>query len=178
MNWQAWATEITFVKVKHYLKKAQYTCRASTEPKLRSRTEARLQFRSVPESNLIMGTWDSTTQRQWERRLKSEFAFFSVFIPFMRTHLLCQMKANPPRVEFFGTKSKFRKRKFRRCLFTSSIEREIRHFHVVVVQKRAKKCTKSVMHEQRCCFACKTYCFFDDLIAVRAVDLKVPGPVA
>ena len=32
--------------------------------------------------------------------------------------------------------------KFRRCLFTHSIKREIRHFHVVVVQKRAKKCTK------------------------------------
>ena len=65
--------------------------------------------------------------------------------------------------------------KFRCCLFTSPIEREIRHFHVVVVQKRAKKCTKSVMHVQRCCFAYKTYCFFDDLIAVRVVDLKVPN---
>ena len=32
--------------------------------------------------------------------------------------------------------------KFRRCLFTSSTKSEIRHFHVVVVQKRAKKCTK------------------------------------
>ena len=28
-------------------------------------------------------------------------------------------------------------------LFTSSIKREIRHFHVVVVQKRANKCTKN-----------------------------------
>ena len=32
--------------------------------------------------------------------------------------------------------------KFRRRLFTSFIKREIRHFHVVVVQQRAKKCTK------------------------------------
>ena len=64
--------------------------------------------------------------------------------------------------------------KFRRCLFTSSIEREIRHFHVVVGQKGAKKCTKRVMHVQRCCFAYRTY-FFYDLIAVRAVDLKVPN---
>ena len=30
-----------------------------------------------------------------------------------------------------------------RCfVFTSSTKREIRHFHVVVVQRRAKKCTK------------------------------------
>ena len=36
-----------------------------------------------------------------------------------------------------------RKIKVSRCLFTSSIKREIRHFHVVVVQKRAKKCTKN-----------------------------------
>ena len=42
--------------------------------------------------------------------------------------------------------------KFCRCLFTSSIKREIMHFHVVVVQK-------SVMHVQSCCFAYKTYCF-------------------
>ena len=31
---------------------------------------------------------------------------------------------------------------FRRCLFTSSIKSEIRHVHVVVMQKRAEKCTK------------------------------------
>ena len=29
-----------------------------------------------------------------------------------------------------------KEKKFRRCLFTSSIKREIRHFHVVVVPKR------------------------------------------
>ena len=52
------------------------------------------------------------------------------------------MLANPPGVEFRGTISKFGERKFRRRLFTYSIKREIRHFHVVVVQKRAKKCTK------------------------------------
>ena len=52
-------------------------------------------------------------------------------------------QANPPGIEFFGTyPSTEREIKFRRCLFTSVIKREIRHFHVVVVQKRAKKCTK------------------------------------
>ena len=49
---------------------------------------------------------------------------------------------------------------------------EFRHFHVVVVQRRAKKCTKkSVMHVQSCCSANQTYCFFAVLVAV-AVDVS------
>ena len=41
-------------------------------------------------------------------------------------------------------------------------EREIRHFHVVVVQWKAKKCTKSVMHVQNCCtgLSCQAIAFF------------------
>ena len=58
----------------------------------------------------------------------------------MPTHLLCQMFVNPPEVEFQAAISKFwdREIKFRLCLFTFSIKREIRHFHVVVVQKRQR----------------------------------------
>ena len=37
----------------------------------------------------------------------------------------------------------------------SSKNREIRHFHVVVVQKRAKKCTKKRDVRASCCFAYK-----------------------
>ena len=36
--------------------------------------------------------------------------------------------------------------KFRRCLFTFSVKREIKHFYVVVVQKRERNVHKSVMH--------------------------------
>ena len=38
-----------------------------------------------------------------------------------------------------------------------TLKREIMHFQVVVMQKRAKKCTNkvSVMHVQSCCFAYK-----------------------
>ena len=44
--------------------------------------------------------------------------------------------------------------KVRRCLFTFSIQREIRHFHVVVVKKRQRNVEKkNVMHVQSCCFA-------------------------
>ena len=41
------------------------------------------------------------------------------------------------------------------CLvFPSSTKREIRQFHVVVVQRRQRNVQKSVMHVQSCCFAC------------------------
>ena len=47
-----------------------------------------------------------------------------------------------PELNFYGTyPSSEREIAFRRCSFTYSIKREIRHFHVVVVQKRVKKCT-------------------------------------
>ena len=45
-------------------------------------------------------------------------------------------------------------------VFTFSIRREIRQFHVVVVQRLTKKCTKSVMHVQSCCLAYQTYFSF------------------
>ena len=48
-----------------------------------------------------------------------------------------------------------------------SINREIRHFYVVVVQK-------SVMHVQSCCCANQTYCFFAVLVAVAVVVAKAP----
>ena len=49
---------------------------------------------------------------------------FSIFIAIIPSRLLCQI----------GTLSRFRKRKkFRRCLFTSSINMMLGNFHVVVV---------------------------------------------
>ena len=41
----------------------------------------------------------------------------------------------------------------RSLVFTSSTKREIRQFHVVVVQRRQGKVPKSVMHVQSCYFA-------------------------
>ena len=61
-----------------------------------------------------------------------------------------------PGVEFQRTVSKLTKTKRKsvvRCLvFTSSIKREIRKFHVVVVQRRQTNVQKSVMNVQSCCF--------------------------
>ena len=39
-------------------------------------------------------------------------------------------------------------------LFPSSTKREIKQFHVVVVQWRQRNVQKSVMHVQSCCFSC------------------------
>ena len=38
-------------------------------------------------------------------------------------------------------------------MFTSSIKREIRTFHVLVVQRQERNVQKIVMHVQSCCFA-------------------------
>ena len=45
------------------------------------------------------------------------------------------------------------KEKYCCFVFPSSTEREIRHFHVVIVQRRQRNVQKSVMHVQSCCFA-------------------------
>ena len=50
----------------------------------------------------------------------------------------------------------------------SPIKHNIRHFHVVVVQRR-KRNVQSVMHVQSCCFANETYCFYEVLVAVAVV---------
>ena len=45
-------------------------------------------------------------------------------------------------------------------LFPSSTKREIRHFHVVDVQRRQRNVQKNVMHVQSCCFANLNYLLF------------------
>ena len=54
-------------------------------------------------------------------------------------------------------------------VFPSSTNREIRHFHVLVVQRRQRNIQKSVMHVQSCCFANQTHCFFAVLVDVVVV---------
>ena len=56
-------------------------------------------------------------------------------------------------------------------VFTYSIkrEREIRKFHVAVVQRRLRNVQKSVMAVQSCCFAILTYYFFAVLFAIALV---------
>ena len=85
---------------------------------------------------------------------KREFAFFqSLWRLFLPTYFV-NCRRTLLKLNFKGLyPSSEREIKFRRCLFTSSIKREIRHFYVVVVQKRERNVQKSVMHVQSCCFA-------------------------
>ena len=83
-----------------------------------------------------------------------------------------------PKLNFKGPyPSSEREIKFRRCLFTSSIKHETRHFHVVVVQKQERNVQKKGMHVQSCCFAYKTYSFFFLTFSSpsASLDLKVPN---
>ena len=117
-----------------------------------------------PSASLQLPVWDlkiRRRRRQRKRRLKSEFAFIqsssqqfqlTYFVKFRRTLL---------GVEFLKSISKSkRERKFRSSLFTSSIKREIRHFHAVFVLWRQRNVQKSVMHVQSCCFANLNLLFF------------------
>ena len=56
-------------------------------------------------------------------------------------------------------------------MFPSSTKREIRHFHVVVVQlqRRLRNVQKSVMRVQICCFSNINLYFIAVLVAVAVV---------
>ena len=72
-----------------------------------------------------------------------------------------------------GTIFKFRKRnKILSLLVYFPVKREIRHFHVVAVQKRRTNVQKSVMHMQIYCFAYKLL-VCEVLVAVASLDLKI-----
>ena len=95
---------------------------------------------------------------------------FGLFIPI---YLLFQMQANPNGDEFQRTISKFKsekKNKFRRCLFTLSTKRKIRHLHVVVAQKwqsnaKIKACKVVVL-------LIRPVVFLEVLVAVLSLDIR------
>ena len=62
--------------------------------------------------------------------LKRGIRFLSNFVAIISNHFVKYMDLNPDE----PYPSSERERKFPRCLFTSSIKRDIRHFQVVVVQ--------------------------------------------
>ena len=91
----------------------------------------------------------------------SDFAFFQLYTDY--SNFIYFVKCKRPLFQqnsYQPYSSSERERKFRRRLFRSSIKREIRNFHVVVVQWRKRNVQKSVTHIQSCCFAYSTYCFF------------------
>ena len=92
-------------------------------------------------------TATKTSHEKWSH-------IFSVSIMIIPTRLLCQMQTNSSGAKFLSTISKLIKRKkIMSLMFTFFTKREIRHFHVVVVQWRLRNVQKSVMHVQNCCFS-------------------------
>ena len=107
-------------------------------------------------------SWNSKPRQLVERRVKERWKV-QVSDPLrketMREVCVCidirelwgNVTRECPRVGFLGTVLKFRKtKKIRSRLLTSSRKREIRHFHVVVVQWRQRIVPKSMMHVQIC----------------------------
>ena len=74
-------------------------------------------------------------QQRWrKRRLKVNSRSFNLHHYYSNSPIF-QMQANSPGVEFLRAIFKFKwKKRISSCLLTSAIKREIRHFHVVVVQ--------------------------------------------
>ena len=109
----------------------------------------------------LLGTLRFNDATAMSTLLKKWIWVLSVLIAIIPTHLLCQKKANPPwnwiPWPYRSTEIEI---KFRRRLFTSSIKRKIRHFHVVVVQKRAKKCTKKRDARAKLLFYLQNLLFF------------------
>ena len=54
-------------------------------------------------------------------------------------------------------------------MFTCSTKREVRHFHVVVLQGRQRNVQKSGMQVQRFVLLIETYCYYVVPIAVVVV---------
>ena len=77
-----------------------------------------------------------------ETSVKKWICVLSNLVASIWTRSICQMQATFPRVEFLRILFRFKKRKLLLRMFTSSIKRQIRRFHVVVVQWTSKKCTK------------------------------------
>ena len=123
-----------------------------------------------------------TTNRK--RHSKSEFVLFQNFIDLIHHHLICQQCSR----YFLGLNPKgpylsLEKEKGNFCVvFTYSFKpvREMRRFHVAVVQRRLRNVQKSVMHVQSCCFVNINFSLFlpfsspplSSLIKLRTVVIQ------
>ena len=102
---------------------------------------------------------------QWIRATSD----FIALIPTCSTRQILALFWNVNSKRLYQTSGKDKESRW--LVFTSWTKREIRHFHVVVVQRRRRNVQKSgVIHLQSCCFSnLKTYCFFAVLAAFAVV---------
>ena len=97
----------------------------------------------------------SKTVRQRESHFKNQFAFFLNLSRLFQSgeNVTCR-QISLKLIPWGPPSSLERERKLCGHSFTaSSMKREMRHFHVVVVQRQQRKIQKSVMHVQSGCFA-------------------------
>ena len=121
--------------------------------------------RCRPRRGVLKSEFTQRRRRRLRKRhLKSEFA-----LPRNRLYRAHSISFHLSIVgKFFlelnakGLHESSRKEKWESCclLFPSSTKREIRQFHVVVVQRRQRNVQKNVMHVQNCCFACLNLLLF------------------
>ena len=106
-------------------------------------------------------------RRQRKRRLKSEFAFFQPSWRLLQLNNFFKCTCMRTLLHLLRVLSKFR-RKFRRCLFTSSIKWEI--WHVVFLPWRSRNGPNSVLRVQSCVLITLTF-----LLPSPSSGLKVPN---
>ena len=101
---------------------------------------------------------------------------FSVFIAIIPTHLLCQCRQTIPKLNFKEPySSSEREIKFRRCLFMSSIKREIRHFQLWSCKKGKKMYKKVWCTCKVVVLLIKPIVFLMFSLLSASLDLKVPN---
>ena len=114
-----------------------------------------------------------------ENVAKNEFCVPSNLIASIWTRSTCQMLATFLGVEFLRILFRFKKRKeIRRLMSTSCIKRQIRRFHVVVVEWTSKKCSKERDPRAELLFWSLNLLFFEVVVVVIVVvvsSLISPG---
>ena len=124
----------------------------------------RYQPQKIQSSHLKLPNKQRQRGRLRKRHLKSQFALLQTLSRFF--HLVEFVKCWQLFLEW-NSKGQYQspgKEKESYLVFTSSTKREIRHFHVVVVQRRLTNAQKSVIYVHSCCFAYSMYCFFAVLV--------------
>ena len=120
---------------------------------------------------VVIGTLSKDDDYGSENVAKKWICTLWNLIASIRTRSICQMQAIFPRLKFLRilfTGSK-RGRKIRRRMSTTSIKRQIRRFHVVVVQWTSKKCTKKRDARAELLFWSLNLLFFEVVVVVVVV---------
>ena len=112
---------------------------------------------SYPVRDLKIRGW----RRQQKRRWKSEFTLFQSSSRLLQVTNFVKCRLTLLTLNPYKDHIQVQKERgnFVVARVTSCLKREIRHFHVVVVQWRQRNVQKSVMHVQSCCLVIKPIAF-------------------